>query len=244
MSATTITTTQPTTSTQPKRTFKRRYTVAQGNAVQAGGMAGGAALLGMASAISGPGILRAGLMLVGFVAVYLNCHAIAHYIAGRLVGLKFRGYGVRGTDHPDVYPPGIRQLMQAAPFYVTLSTRASREHAGRGAKAVYFRRWRDLDGRLLHRVRRSRRRRSRPGWPATPHRDDRLQRDQHHRHRPHSQRRLRESHPRRAQLAANASSPAKARPGKAGALGEQREAAVKYAEMSSSAASARALLTS
>jgi len=138
MSATTITTTQPTTSTQPERTFKRRYTVAQGNATQAGGMAGGAALLGMASAISGPGILRAGLMLVGFVAVYLNCHAIAHYIAGRLVGLKFRGYGVRGTDHPEVYPPGIRQLMQAAPFYVTLSTRSSRAQAGRVAKAVYF----------------------------------------------------------------------------------------------------------
>lgn len=138
MSVATITTTQPTTSLQTKRTFKRRYTVTGGNAIQAAGMAAGAGLLAIASTISGPGVIRMGLMLAGFVAVYLNCHSIAHYAAGRLVGLKFRGYGVRGTDHPEVYPPGIRQLMQAAPFYVTLSTKASREQAGRLAKAVYF----------------------------------------------------------------------------------------------------------
>jgi len=139
MSATTITTTaQTTTTSQPKRTFKRRYTVAQGNAIQVAGVAGGGGLLAIASAINGPGIIRGGLMLAGFVAVYLNCHSIAHYAAGRLVGLKFRGYGIRGTDHPEVYPPGIRQLMEAAPFYVTLSTKASREQAGRLAKAIYF----------------------------------------------------------------------------------------------------------
>jgi hypothetical protein len=132
------TTTTTTTSTRPKRTFKRRYTVAHGNAIQAAGMAGGAGLLAIASGISGTGIIRTGLMLAGFIAVYLNCHSIAHYAAGRLVGLKFRGYGVRGTDHPEVYPPGVRQLMQAAPFYVTLSTKASRERAGPLAKAVYF----------------------------------------------------------------------------------------------------------
>ena len=77
-------------------------------------------------------------MLAGFVTVYLNCHALAHYIAGRLVGLRFRGYGVRGTDHPEVYPPGIRQLMRAAPFYVALSTKASREQASGRAKAIYY----------------------------------------------------------------------------------------------------------
>jgi hypothetical protein len=77
-------------------------------------------------------------MPIGFVAVYLNCHAIAQYLAGRVVGLQFRGYGVRGTDRPEVYPPGIRQLMQAAPFYVTLSTRDSRERAGQIAKAIYY----------------------------------------------------------------------------------------------------------
>jgi hypothetical protein len=139
MSATTIpTTAQTATTSQSKRTFKRRYTVAQGNAIQAAGMAGGAGLLAIASVNSGPGIIRIVLMLCGFVAVYLKCHSIAHYAAGRLVGLKFRGYGVRGTDHPEVYPPGIRQLMQAAPFYVALSTKNSRDQATGRAKAIYY----------------------------------------------------------------------------------------------------------
>jgi hypothetical protein len=122
----------------PKRAFKRRYSVARGNAIQATNMLAGSGLLATAAALDGPGLLRSILMLAGFVAVYMNCHAIAHYAAGRLVGLKFRGYGVRGTDHPEVYPPGIRGLMEAAPFYVTLSTKASREQAGRLAKALYF----------------------------------------------------------------------------------------------------------
>ena len=45
---------------------------------------------------------------------------------------------MRGTDQPEIYPPGIRQLMQAAPFYVMLSIKASRDDARRAAKATYF----------------------------------------------------------------------------------------------------------
>ena len=88
MSATTITTAP--TATAPKRAFKRRYTVAQGNAIQAAGITAGSSLLAAAAALDGPGLLRTGLMLAGFIAVYLNCHSIAHYAAGRLVGLRFR----------------------------------------------------------------------------------------------------------------------------------------------------------
>jgi hypothetical protein len=130
--------TAPQAAAAPKRSFKRRYTVARGNAIQGAGMLAGAGLLAGAAILDGPGLLRSALMLAGFVALYMNCHAIAHYAAGRLVGLEFRGYGVRGSDHPEVYPPGIRRLMEAAPFYVTLSTKASRERAGRFAKAIYF----------------------------------------------------------------------------------------------------------
>jgi hypothetical protein len=134
MSATTISQT-PTTS--PKRSFRRRYTVAQGTAYQTWGLISGSALLALATQLkTGPGATA--LMIAGFVTVYLNCHALAHYLAGRAVGLRFRGYGVRGTDHPEVYPPGIRQLMQTAPFYVALSTKESREQASRRAKAIYY----------------------------------------------------------------------------------------------------------
>jgi hypothetical protein len=51
MSATTITITTAPTSTAgaPKRSFKRRYTVAQGNAIQGVGMLGGSALLAVSA---------------------------------------------------------------------------------------------------------------------------------------------------------------------------------------------------
>ena len=125
-----------TPTTTPKRSFRRRYSVARGNAYQAWGILSGSALLALATQVQ-TGAVSTTLMIAGFTAVYLNCHALAHYLAGRAVGLRFRGYGIRGTDHPEVYPPGIRQLMQAAPFYVTLSTKESREQASPRAKAIY-----------------------------------------------------------------------------------------------------------
>jgi hypothetical protein len=134
MSATTITQT-PTIS--PKRSFRRRYSIVRGTAYQAWGVFSGSALLALATQLHTSAVSTL-LMVAGFITVYLNCHALAHYLAGRAVGLRFRGYGVRGTDHPEVYPPGIRQLMQAAPFYVALSTKESREQAGGRAKAIYY----------------------------------------------------------------------------------------------------------
>lgn len=122
----------------PARTAsRRRLTIRQGNALQLTGLLAGIGLLVAAAQIQSAAPARFALLLVGFASIYLNCHAIGHYLAGRLVGLRFRGYGVHGTDHPEVYPPGIRQLMQAMPFYVTLSTKESRERASRLAKAVY-----------------------------------------------------------------------------------------------------------
>jgi hypothetical protein len=134
MSAITATHTPTTT---PKRSFRRCYSVAHGNAYQAWGVFSGSALLALATQLRNSPVSTA-FMIAGFVTVYLNCHAIAHYLAGRAVGLRFRGYAVRGTDHPAVYPPGIRQVMQAAPFYVALSTKESRNHASGRAKAIYY----------------------------------------------------------------------------------------------------------
>jgi hypothetical protein len=134
MSAITATHTPTTT---PNRSFRRRYSATRGNAYQAWGVLSGSALLALATQLHSNPVSTA-VMIAGFVTVYLNCHAIAHYVAGRAVGLRFRGYGVRGTDHPEVYPPGIRQLMQAAPFYVALSTKQSREQASGRAKAIYY----------------------------------------------------------------------------------------------------------
>ena len=84
MSATTIS--QPTI-TGPKRSFRRRYSVARGTAYQVWGVISGSALLALATQLHTTAVSTA-LMLAGFVTLYLNCHALAHYLAGRLVGLR------------------------------------------------------------------------------------------------------------------------------------------------------------
>jgi hypothetical protein len=78
------------------------------------------------------------LAVLGILAVYLCSHAIAHWLVGRVVGLRFAYVGVRGTDHPEAYPSGMRQVMAATPMFTTVSTKRSRAAASRRALAAYF----------------------------------------------------------------------------------------------------------
>jgi hypothetical protein len=47
-------------------------------------------------------------------------------------------YSVRGTDHPENYPPGVRQLMSVLPMWSALTDKASMRQADRWAKAAMF----------------------------------------------------------------------------------------------------------
>jgi len=62
-------------------------------------------LLYPAAHLQAAGAERLGLMLVGSVIIYDYCHAVYHSAVGRLLSIRFRSYGVRGTDHPETYPP-------------------------------------------------------------------------------------------------------------------------------------------
>ena len=66
MSATTIT--ETTTTTIPKRSFRRRYTVAQGTAYQVWGLISGSALLALATQLK-TGAGATALMVAGFITV-------------------------------------------------------------------------------------------------------------------------------------------------------------------------------
>jgi hypothetical protein len=77
-------------------------------------------------------------MLIGFLIIYDCCHAIAHWAVGRLVGIRFRGYGIRGTDHPESYPPGIRHVMSAMPFFTAMTQKESMRAAAPTSKALMF----------------------------------------------------------------------------------------------------------
>ena len=114
-----MTTSKPVT---PRPPLRMKLSIASGNLIQAAGLAAGAALLALA----------------GFLAVYDCSHAIGHYLAGRAVGIRFRFYGIRGTDHPEDYPPGFRQLMSAVPFWSVVTDKDSMRAAAPWKKALMF----------------------------------------------------------------------------------------------------------
>lgn len=118
--------------------FWTKLTEVQGIIVQLAGTVGGVVLMIAAGAIKTMQPLSVALMLIGFVAIYLCTHSLAHWAVGRLVGLRFDYIGMRGTDHPENYPPGLRHLMSVLPMFTSVSTKESRARAGRLAIAAYF----------------------------------------------------------------------------------------------------------
>jgi hypothetical protein len=122
----------------PSPRFWAKLPVVTGNLVQLAGMVVGVLLILAAGATRSVAALSVLLAVLGILAVYLCCHAIAHWLVGRLVGLRFAYIGVRGTDHPEAYPPGMRQVMAATPMFTTVSTKRSRAAVGRRALAAYY----------------------------------------------------------------------------------------------------------
>src|SRR5262249_8718778 len=109
----------------PYPRFWVKLPVLAGNLLQlAGGVAGGL-LIVVAATIRGTGVWSTLVLAMGLIVIYLCCHAVAHWLVGRLVGLRFAYVGLRGTDHPEAYPPGMRQLLAATPMFTTVSTRRS-----------------------------------------------------------------------------------------------------------------------
>lgn len=122
----------------PYPQFWAKLPVLAGNLLQLTGVVAGALLIILAAAIRGTGAWSTLVLVVGLIVIYLCSHAVAHWLVGRLVGLRFAYVGLRGTDHPEAYPPGMRQLMAATPMFTTVSTRRSRASASRWALAMYY----------------------------------------------------------------------------------------------------------
>jgi hypothetical protein len=118
--------------------FWAKLPVTAGNLMQLGGVILGLLLVVLAADIKRTGAASAALAVLGIVLTAFSSHAIGHWLIGRIVGLRFAFIGVRGTDHPETYPLIARQIMSAMPMFTTVSTRPSREAAGRRALAAYF----------------------------------------------------------------------------------------------------------
>jgi hypothetical protein len=124
--------------THPRPPFRAKLPVLAGNLLQFGGIAAGVLLVIVAAGVRNAPAAAAVLAVLGIVLTAFCSHAIGHWLAGRLAGLRFAYIGIRGTDHPETYPPVIRQVLSAVPMFTTVSTRHSREAAGRWALAAYF----------------------------------------------------------------------------------------------------------
>ncbi len=122
----------------PRPPFWMKLSVAAGNILQLAGIAAGGLVECAAARVVTAGWLRVILMVAGWLMVYICCHSLAHWIVGRLVGIRFRGYGVRGTDHPEELGAVLRAVLTRLPMFTAISEKESMAKASPIAKALMF----------------------------------------------------------------------------------------------------------
>ncbi len=118
--------------------FWLRLSIATGNLLQlAGILAGGSAMYAAAHADMA-GILRVLLTILGWLFIYLCCHSLGHWFVGRLAGIRFRGYGIRGTDHPEALSPAMRAVLSRVPMFTALTEKESMQKASPAGRALMY----------------------------------------------------------------------------------------------------------
>lgn len=126
-------------SKRARPSFWLRVSVRIGMLAQLTGTATGGLLLAISVGLGNTATaLREACLLAGLLLVYLNTHALGHYLVGRAVGIRFAGFGLRGTDHPENYPFGLRQLMSILPMWTAMTIPASRRAARPIARAAMY----------------------------------------------------------------------------------------------------------
>ncbi len=109
--------------------------VARGNALQAGGLIGAAALAWYAGREGSRG---ARWMVASRLLAYFSEHAFSHWLVGRALGIRFTGYGLHGTSHPHLYPPGARWVFSHLPLLSACVDPASLGAASPMARAAMY----------------------------------------------------------------------------------------------------------
>ncbi len=118
--------------------FWLHLSITGGNLVQLGGILLGSSTLYAAAHLELAGILRVCLTILGWLVVYLCCHSLFHWLVGWLVGIRFRAYGVRGTDHPQDLSPIMRSLLTRVPMFTAITRKESMRKATPAARALMF----------------------------------------------------------------------------------------------------------
>ncbi|HEV7220876.1 MAG TPA: hypothetical protein VGN39_18540 [Terriglobales bacterium] len=127
--------------TGPTRTSQRkifgRLSIVSGNVVQTAGIV--LAFFSFAEARSTRSTVTSGIALVvGWVLLYFCCHAIAHWLVGRTLGIRFSLYTLGGTGNPEGWPKGLRWVFEHLPFFGVQTEKASMQNASRVVKAIMW----------------------------------------------------------------------------------------------------------
>lgn len=120
----------------PRRVFTR-LSIAAGNALQLGGLAAAAFLLAAAKSMASSSTAFLAVLLA-WVLLYFCCHAIAHWLVGRLLGIRFSFYTIGGTGNPEGWPPGLRWIFEHLPFFGVQTEKSSMLAASPAAKAIMW----------------------------------------------------------------------------------------------------------
>jgi hypothetical protein len=121
----------------PRRKIFGRLSIVAGNLVQIGGLV--SAYFALSAARSAhSSIVAIVAMLVGWVLLYFCCHAIAHWMIGRVLGIRFAFYTVGGTGNPEGWPAGLRWLFEHLPFFGVQTEKASMQEASPMVKAIMW----------------------------------------------------------------------------------------------------------
>jgi hypothetical protein len=127
----------PTPPNPTQRNIFRRLSIAAGTANQIAGLVGACLALSAArSADSKASAIAA--MLLGWILLYFSCHAIAHCLVGRILGIRFAFYTVGGTGNPEGWPAGLRWVFEHLPFFGVQTQKASMQAASPLAKAIMW----------------------------------------------------------------------------------------------------------
>jgi hypothetical protein len=120
-----------------KRRVVARLSIPAGNAVQISAIVAAYFALQVAQSAHSPATAIVA-MLLAWVLIYFSCHAIAHWLVGRLVGIRFLDYTVGGTANPGGWPPGLRWIFEHCPFFGVQTEKISMQKASPGARAVMW----------------------------------------------------------------------------------------------------------
>ena len=120
-----------------KRRVFGRISIAVGNILQiAGIVAAYFALIAARSTHSRT--VAVASMILAWLLLYFCSHAIAHWLVGRLVGIRFLFYTVGGTGNPEAWPWGVRWVFMHLPFMGVQTEKVSMQRASPTAKAFMW----------------------------------------------------------------------------------------------------------